>query len=122
MARRPAQSTRSRASSTRSRRKSNGKSNGRSVRRGESLAGIVQARGAARSTGRVSRRLAREDRSVSRGQQSRWSAQDDRELKDLVRRRTPAAQIGERLGRTTSAVRQHVHKLGLSFRTAGRRI
>jgi hypothetical protein len=32
----------------------------------------------------------------------------------------PARVIGEKLGRTPSAVRQHVHKLGLSLRSAGR--
>ncbi len=47
----------------------------------------------------------------------RWSPQDDRELRALVRKSIPAREMSERLGRTESAVRQHAHKLGLSLRS-----
>lgn len=50
------------------------------------------------------------------GTQGRWSAQEDRQLRTLVRQRTPVREIVSQLGRTESAVRQHVYKLGMALR------
>jgi DNA-binding CsgD family transcriptional regulator len=65
------------------------------------------------SSDRIPKRLAREDRRTARAPQTRWSQAQDRELKEFLRRRMPPAEIGQRLGRSASAVRQHIHKLGL---------
>ena len=50
------------------------------------------------------------------GTQGRWSAQEDRQLKQLVKSGTPVREIVSQLGRTESAVRQHVYKLGMALR------
>jgi DNA-binding CsgD family transcriptional regulator len=65
------------------------------------------------TTDRTVKRMAREDRRTARAPETRWSLAQDRELKELVRRRMPPAEIGQRLGRSAGAVRQHIHKLGL---------
>jgi DNA-binding CsgD family transcriptional regulator len=106
MPKRSAVSSRSGALSTRSRNRSAG------ARRGRSVASTLPTRDAAPSSGRIAKRLAREDRRTDRAAQTRWSLADDRELKEFVRRRMPPSEIGQRLGRTPGAVRQHIHKLG----------
>lgn len=112
MVRRSSNSARSATLGTRSRRKSAGKS----VRRAASKSTALRRQAATPSSDRPARRLARADRTTAHAGQSRWSARDDRELKGLIRKNMPARDIGARLGRTASAVRQHVHKLGLSLR------
>ncbi len=70
-------------------------------------------RSANSTSDRIAKRMAREDRRTARAPETRWSLAQDRELKELVRRRMPPAEIGQRLGRSAGAVRQHIHKLGL---------
>ena len=52
-----------------------------------------------------------------------WTAKDVRELKSMARARTPAREIGRKLGRTEGAVRQKAYAEGVSFnsRTRARR-
>lgn len=49
-----------------------------------------------------------------------WSKDDVRELKSLARAKTPARQIGRKLGRTEGAVRQKAYAEGVSFNTRSR--
>jgi hypothetical protein len=107
MPKRSANSAHSSARSTRSRGRS------AAMRRGRAMTGTVRAQDAAVSTDRIAKRLAREDRRTARAPQTRWSVAQDRELKEFVKRRMPPAEIGQRLGRSAGAVRQHIHKLGL---------
>lgn len=53
--------------------------------------------------------------------QNRWTAQEDRQLRTMVRQGYPIRDVVEALGRTESAVRQHVYKLGLTLRGRKRR-
>jgi hypothetical protein len=52
-----------------------------------------------------------------------WTSKDVRELKSQARARTPAREIGRKLGRTEGAVRQKAYAEGVSFnsRTRARR-
>jgi hypothetical protein len=52
-----------------------------------------------------------------------WTSKDVRELKSMARARTPAREIGRKLGRTEGAVRQKAYAEGVSFnsRTRARR-
>src|SRR5215470_20281573 len=46
------------------------------------------------------------------GTRREWSSSDERELKALVRQKTPARLIGRRLKRTEGAVRQKAFQMG----------
>jgi hypothetical protein len=48
----------------------------------------------------------------------RWTSQNDREMKALIKQQTPARAIARALNRTEAAVRQRIHKLGLSLRSS----
>jgi hypothetical protein len=48
----------------------------------------------------------------------RWTSQNDREMKGLIKEQTPARAIATKLKRTEAAVRQRIHKLGLSLRSS----
>ena len=48
----------------------------------------------------------------------RWTSQNDREMKALIKEQTPARAIANKLNRTEAAVRQRIHKLGLSLRSS----
>ena len=48
----------------------------------------------------------------------RWTSQNDREMKALIKQQTPARAIAKQLDRTEAAVRQRIHKLGLSLRSS----
>lgn len=48
----------------------------------------------------------------------RWTSQNDREMKGLIKEGTPARAIAKQLKRTEAAVRQRIHKLGLSLRSS----
>ena len=48
----------------------------------------------------------------------RWTSQNDREMKGLIKEGTPARAIANKLKRTEAAVRQRIHKLGLSLRSS----
>jgi len=48
----------------------------------------------------------------------RWTSQNDREMKALIKEQTPARAIATKLKRTEAAVRQRIHKLGLSLRSS----
>lgn len=48
----------------------------------------------------------------------RWTSQNDREMKGLIKEGTPARAIASKLKRTEAAVRQRIHKLGLSLRSS----
>lgn len=48
----------------------------------------------------------------------RWTSQNDREMKGLIKDQTPARAIATKLKRTEAAVRQRIHKLGLSLRSS----
>ena len=50
------------------------------------------------------------------GTRREWSSSDERELKALVRQKTPARLIGRRLKRTEGAVRQKAFQMGISLR------
>jgi hypothetical protein len=52
-----------------------------------------------------------------------WTSKDVRELKAQARARTPAREIGRKLGRTEGAIRQKAYAEGVSFnsRTRARR-
>src|SRR5205085_10388309 len=52
-----------------------------------------------------------------------WTSKDVRELKSMARARTPARDIGRKLGRTEGAVRQKAYAEGVAFnsRTRARR-
>lgn len=48
----------------------------------------------------------------------RWTSTNDREMKALIKDQTPARAIATKLKRTEAAVRQRIHKLGLSLRSS----
>jgi hypothetical protein len=48
----------------------------------------------------------------------RWTSQNDREMKAMIKAQTPARAIAKQLDRTEAAVRQRIHKLGLSLRSS----
>jgi hypothetical protein len=48
----------------------------------------------------------------------RWTSTNDREMKALIKQQTPARAIAKQLDRTEAAVRQRIHKLGLSLRSS----
>lgn len=48
----------------------------------------------------------------------RWTPANDREMKSLIKAQTPARAIAKQLDRTEAAVRQRIHKLGLSLRSS----
>jgi hypothetical protein len=48
----------------------------------------------------------------------RWSGVNDREMKSMIKEGTPARAIATKLKRTEAAVRQRIHKLGLSLRSS----
>ena len=66
-------------------------------------------------------RGAKKSTRVASDRQNRWSAQEDRQLRAMVRQGYPIRDIVAELGRTESAVRQHVYKLGLKLRGRKRR-
>lgn len=51
----------------------------------------------------------------------RWTSQNDREMKSMIKAQTPARAIAKQLDRTEAAVRQRIHKLGLSLRSSKRK-
>jgi DNA-binding NarL/FixJ family response regulator len=53
--------------------------------------------------------------------QDRWSAQEDRQLRTMVKQGHSIRDVVSELGRSESAVRQHVYKLGLALRGRKRR-
>jgi hypothetical protein len=58
---------------------------------------------------------------VKKSKRREWTAQDVRELKQLAKAKTPAAQIARKLKRTEGATRQKALTLNVSLnsRTAG---
>jgi hypothetical protein len=48
----------------------------------------------------------------------RWTSGNDREMKAMIKAQTPARAIAKQLDRTEAAVRQRIHKLGLSLRSS----
>jgi hypothetical protein len=48
----------------------------------------------------------------------RWTSADDRMMKGMIKEQTPARAIATKLKRTEAAVRQRIHKLGLSLRSS----
>lgn len=66
-------------------------------------------------------RVAKSGRARAADRQNRWSAQEDRQLRTMVKQGYPIRQVVSELGRTESAVRQHVYKLGLALRGRKRR-
>ena len=48
----------------------------------------------------------------------RWTGADDRMMKGMIKQQTPARAIATELDRTEAAVRQRIHKLGLSLRSS----
>jgi type II secretory pathway component PulF len=60
-------------------------------------------------------------RSRAADRQNRWSAQEDRQLRTMVKQGYSIRDAVAALGRTESAVRQHVYKLGLVLRGRKRR-
>jgi hypothetical protein len=52
---------------------------------------------------------------VKKTKRREWTAQDVRELKQLAKAKTPAAQIARRLARTEGAVRQEALTVNLSL-------
>jgi hypothetical protein len=48
----------------------------------------------------------------------RWTSANDRTMKGLIKQQTPARAIAKELDRTEAAVRQRIHKLGLSLRSS----
>lgn len=73
------------------------------------------ARKVARGAKKTSRARASSDR------QDRWSAQEDRQLRTMVKQGHSIRDVVSELGRSESAVRQHVYKLGLALRGRKRR-
>jgi len=55
-------------------------------------------------------------RRASGGTLVRWTAADDKALKQMVKQKISTKVMGQKLKRTESSVRQHVYKLGLSLR------
>lgn len=66
-------------------------------------------------------RVAKTARGRAADRQNRWSAQEDRQLRTMVKQGYPIRQVVSELGRSESAVRQHVYKLGLALRGRKRR-
>ena len=52
---------------------------------------------------------------VKKSKRREWTAQDVRDLKDLAKAKTPAAQIARKLKRTEGATRQKALTLNLSL-------
>jgi hypothetical protein len=50
----------------------------------------------------------------------RWTSDEDKSLKTLIKQNTPTRLIAMKLKRTEGSVRQHVGKLGLSLKPANR--
>jgi hypothetical protein len=50
----------------------------------------------------------------------RWSPEEDKGLKTLIKQNTPTRLIAMKLKRTEGSVRQHVGKLGLSLKPTNR--
>jgi hypothetical protein len=48
----------------------------------------------------------------------RWTGDNDRQMKTMIKEQTPARAIATKLKRTEAAVRQRIHKLGLSLRSS----
>jgi hypothetical protein len=48
----------------------------------------------------------------------RWTGENDRMMKSMIKEQTPARAIATKLKRTEAAVRQRIHKLGLSLRSS----
>lgn len=48
----------------------------------------------------------------------RWTPANDRTMKAMIKEQTPARAIATELDRTEAAVRQRIHKLGLSLRSS----
>ena len=85
---------------------------------GRGAAVSKSARGAG-ARGRGTKKTARARAASDR--QDRWSAQEDRQLRTMVKQGHPIRQVVSELGRSESAVRQHVYKLGLALRGRKRR-
>jgi hypothetical protein len=79
------------------------------------------ASASARQTARTARGRSAKKTSRANDRQDRWSAQEDRQLKSMVKQGVPIREVVSELGRTESAVRQHVYKLGLALRGRKRR-
>jgi len=78
--------------------------------------GAAARRGGAKRAG-----VKKTGRARSSDRQNRWSAQEDRQLRTMVKQGYPIREVVAALGRTESAVRQHVYKLGLALRGRKRR-
>lgn len=77
------------------------------------------ARGGAAARGRSAKKSGRARAASDR--QDRWSTQEDRQLRTMVKQGHPIRDVVSELGRSESAVRQHVYKLGLALRGRKRR-
>lgn len=92
----------------------------RAKQKRRSTAGRTAARKGA-SARRGAARGAKKSARASSDRQNRWSAQEDRTLRTMVKQGYPIREVVAELGRSESAVRQHVYKLGLALRGRRRR-
>lgn len=89
-----------------------------------SRAASIGTRQAARAArGRSTKKSAKKSPMSARAsdRQDRWSPQEDRQLRTMVKQGAPIREVVSELGRSESAVRQHVYKLGLALRGRKRR-
>lgn len=107
----------------RAKRKTRSAAGRAAARKGASRKGTSRKKVAARSSAarKSAARGAKTTTRVASDRQNRWSAQEDRQLRTMVRQGYPIRDIVAELGRTESAVRQHVYKLGLKLRGRKRR-
>jgi DNA-binding NarL/FixJ family response regulator len=83
--------------------------------------GAGARRGARRGASTRGARGTKKTARASSDRQNRWSAQEDRQLRTMVKQGYPIRDVVAELGRSESAVRQHVYKLGLALRGRKRR-
>lgn len=90
------------------------------AKRGASKRGVSRA---AAKTGRATKatKAKKTARARAADRQNRWSPQEDRQLRTMVKQGYAIRDVVAALGRTESAVRQHVYKLGLVLRGRKRR-
>src|SRR5690606_14681828 len=107
----------------RAKRKTRSAAGRAAARKGASRKGTSRKKVAARSSAarKSAARGAKRTTRVASDRQNRWSAQEDRQLRTMVRQGYPIRDIVAELGRTESAVRQHVYKRGLKLRGRKRR-
>jgi hypothetical protein len=75
---------------------------------------------AKRSTRTTTNSSRKTSNSTADGASRRWSTDEDKNLKTLIRQNTPTRLIAMKLKRTEGSVRQHVGRLGLSLKPTNR--